>query len=467
MAAASLTRDPRRSRRPRGIRSSGPAPAPRSSGRACREGCDRRSPAAPRCTRPRAPGDVVADRQDRPRPFRKAGLGQQLTEQQRRQRRGRCRASPRSARRPRAPGATLWAARFSGKLNGAMPSTGPIGNRRTSAALAATPAPARCPGASNFAGAAPGHLRGPPERRGRARAPRPWPTSAACRLSAAIRRAISSARCVTLVETCMSASARTAAGCAPAVTCRAAQAAATACSTCSAVGIAWRPTTEPSYGLTTSATRSLVAGRPAIQKGRGAGAGAGCMGRNDTRLRALVAKSDRSQTTKSGPEWPHGLRIQGLLTAVNHDPVTGRDRVARSVHVPCSQTLALASPLGRTDEPRRRPDHWRTHAPAGAPTGHCHSRSPQHRAAGAPHQGRVRRRRRDPAGVHRCRGRWRAGRRRRQLTDRHGLRDRRHDRGQLGPEGRGERAATGGRVHPYLLHGHPVRVLRRRVRGPQ
>ena len=27
-------------------------------------------------------------------------------------------------------GATLWATRFSGKLNGAMPSTGPFGNRR-------------------------------------------------------------------------------------------------------------------------------------------------------------------------------------------------------------------------------------------------------------------------------------------------------------------------------------------------
>ena len=32
-------------------------------------------------------------------------------------------------------GATLWATRFNGKLNGEMPETGPMGNRRTSPVL--------------------------------------------------------------------------------------------------------------------------------------------------------------------------------------------------------------------------------------------------------------------------------------------------------------------------------------------
>ena len=139
-------------------------------------------------------------------------------------------------------GATLCAVRFSGKLNGAIPSTGPIGKRRTRAARPAA------------AGSVSRRWNSPLKRRASSAAHRKveatrWVSALAhmsgLPFSAVMSRAISSARAVTLVETCMSASARTAAGWA-AVSWRAAQAAATARSTCSGLGTACRPTTDPS-----------------------------------------------------------------------------------------------------------------------------------------------------------------------------------------------------------------------------
>jgi hypothetical protein len=75
-------------------------------------------------------------------------------------------------------GATLCATRFSGKLNGAMPSTGPRGTRRTSASRPVAGRVGVEP--LQLAGEPAGLLGGPAERPTRA-ADLDRPTSAACR----------------------------------------------------------------------------------------------------------------------------------------------------------------------------------------------------------------------------------------------------------------------------------------------
>ena len=145
-------------------------------------------------------------------------------------------------------GATLCATRFSGKLNGAMPSTGPRGKRRVMAVRPAALASVsrRCIS--------------PLKRRASSAAQRKTetarPTSALAHFSglpfsAVISAAISSARSAIRRETWSSAAARTKAGW-PAVSLAAATAASTACSTCSSVGTETVATRRPSYGERTS-----------------------------------------------------------------------------------------------------------------------------------------------------------------------------------------------------------------------
>ncbi len=156
-------------------------------------------------------------------------------------------------------GATLCATRFSGKLNGEMPSTGPLGTWVTSASrpVAAGSVSRRCSS--------------PEARRASSAAQRKVetarPTSARAHLiglpfSAVMSWATSSARAARARDTWSSAAARACAGRA-AVSRATAAAAATACSTCSGVGWLVCPTSRPSYGLCTLSRSSLCAGAPA------------------------------------------------------------------------------------------------------------------------------------------------------------------------------------------------------------
>lgn len=156
-------------------------------------------------------------------------------------------------------GATLCATRFSGKLNGAIPSTGPRRTRRTRAIrpVAAGSVSRRC--------------NSPEKRRASSAAQRnvdtARPTSARAHLtglpfSAVISAATSSARSASRRETWSRAAARTCAGRAAACAATPA-AAATAASTWSAVASVVRPTVRPSYGWVTVSSPSPWTGRPA------------------------------------------------------------------------------------------------------------------------------------------------------------------------------------------------------------
>ena len=160
-------------------------------------------------------------------------------------------------------GATLCATRFSGKLKGAMPKTGPLGKRRMTAIR-----PAEVASVSS-------RCNSPDQRRASSAAQRnvdaPRVTSmrdhmSGLPFSAVINRAISSARAVICCDTCMSASARWAAVLARAAACTS-TAACTASSTSAGLGSAWDPTSVPSNGLCTSWTIEPVRGLPATQKG--------------------------------------------------------------------------------------------------------------------------------------------------------------------------------------------------------
>jgi hypothetical protein len=162
-------------------------------------------------------------------------------------------------------GATLCAARLSGKLNGEMPSTAPLAKRRTIAArpAAAASVSSRCSS--------------PPKRLASSAAQRKTetarPTSALAHLiglpfSAVISSAISSDRSASRRDTWSSAAARALTGREPA-TGTAACAAATASSTCASVGIETSAITSPVYLFVTENEPAPVAGRPASQKLRG------------------------------------------------------------------------------------------------------------------------------------------------------------------------------------------------------
>lgn len=142
-------------------------------------------------------------------------------------------------------GATLWAHRFSGKLNGAMPSTTPFGKRRVRARRPWPPASVSRRWASP-----------PLNRRASSAANRNTetarPTSPRAHLiglpfSAEISRAISSVRSASRLLTWSRAAARTWAGVA-ANSSRTAYAAATASSTCASVGTLTAATSRPSTG---------------------------------------------------------------------------------------------------------------------------------------------------------------------------------------------------------------------------
>ena len=156
-------------------------------------------------------------------------------------------------------GATLCATRFSGKLNGAMPRTGPLGKRRTRAARPA------------IAVSVSSRISSPPSRRTSSAAQRkvaaPRVASARAHLiglpfSAVISVAISSSRSVIRRDTCIRASARVPTESLAAVR-RMPSAAATASSTCAAVGTETLATSEPSYGWVTSRMPEPVVARPA------------------------------------------------------------------------------------------------------------------------------------------------------------------------------------------------------------
>ena len=160
-------------------------------------------------------------------------------------------------------GATLCALRFSGKLNGAMPSTTPRGKRRVSARRPVPPASVSRRWASP-----------PLNRRASSVAKRKTetarPTSPRAHLmglpfSAEISCAISSVRFTRRRATWSSAAARTWAGVA-ANSSRTAWAAATASSTWCSAGTETVPTSRPSQGLVTSKVVSPAAWRPASQK---------------------------------------------------------------------------------------------------------------------------------------------------------------------------------------------------------
>ena len=160
-------------------------------------------------------------------------------------------------------GATLCATRLSGKLNGAMPSTGPRGFRRTSASRppAAGSVSSRC---------------SVPDQRRASSAPQrnvetARVTSSRAHFSglpdsAVISAATSSARSASRRDTWSRAPARTWAGVA-ANSARTASAAATASSTWAGVAVVVRPAVDPSCGERTSRTSSPVAARPATQYG--------------------------------------------------------------------------------------------------------------------------------------------------------------------------------------------------------
>ena len=161
-------------------------------------------------------------------------------------------------------GATLWATRLSGKLNGAMPSTGPRGARRTSASrpVAAGSVSSRCsvPDQRRASSA-------PQRKVDTARATSSRAHFSGLPDSAVISAATSSLRSASRRETWSSAAARTCAGVA-ANSARTRSAAATASSTCAGVAVVVRPAREPSCGERTSTTSSPVSGRPATQYGR-------------------------------------------------------------------------------------------------------------------------------------------------------------------------------------------------------
>lgn len=154
-------------------------------------------------------------------------------------------------------GATLCATRFSGKLNGAMPSTTPRGKRRTTAKRPVPP------------GSVSSRMVSPLVRRASSAAQRNTdtarPTSPRAHLiglpfSAVISRAISSERSASRLATWSRAAVRTCAGVA-ANTGSASTAAASASSTCASVGTATLPTRRPSHGLRTSKSPSPLARR--------------------------------------------------------------------------------------------------------------------------------------------------------------------------------------------------------------
>jgi hypothetical protein len=158
-------------------------------------------------------------------------------------------------------GATLCATRLSGKLNGAMPSTGPRGTRRTSAIrpVAAGSVSSRC--------------RLPDQRRASSAPQRKVDTARATSSrahlsglpdSAVISAATSSLRSASRRDTWSRAAARACAGSA-AQAARAAEAADTAASTSSAVAFVVRPASAPSNGERTSTASVPVRGRPATQ----------------------------------------------------------------------------------------------------------------------------------------------------------------------------------------------------------
>ena len=94
-----------------------------------------------------AVGDLRAHRQHLVHALRQVGLGEELGEHAANRSGSRSAGFTTIGAPTASAGATLCATRFSGKLNGVMPSTGPIGNRRRMPERA-NRAPARCPGAS-------------------------------------------------------------------------------------------------------------------------------------------------------------------------------------------------------------------------------------------------------------------------------------------------------------------------------
>ena len=311
-----------------------------------------------------------------------------------------------------------------------MPRTGPIGNRRTRAALPAA------------AGSVSSRWNSPLKRRASSAAHRKVEATrcvsarahmSGLPFSAVMSRAISSARCVTLVETCMSASARTAAGWA-AVSWRAAQAAATRLLDL----IRGRDGVATHDGAVVrvddvgdDVTGRRPSGDPERQGGKGrtrAAWGATIPG-SGHRWRSSIV----SPTTKSGTLGATSLRIAVLLRP-RQSTIPQRRGIASALRT--TYPVPGPSPLVAPRENRMSIDVAVT---TGGPT------LPQERrlvtAIPGPRSielqerrtaGRVGGRRRHPAGVHRRGRRRRAGRRRRQLPDRHGLRHRRDHRGQLG-----------------------------------
>src|SRR4051794_29445801 len=161
-------------------------------------------------------------------------------------------------------GATLWATRLSGKLNGAMPSTGPRGARRTSASrpLAAGSVSSRISSPENRLASSAAH-----RNVDTALLTSPRDHFSGLPFSAVTRAAYSSARAAMRADTWARASARTCAG-RPAASCRTASAAATASSTCAGSGTETVARISPVYLSVTSTDSPPEACLPANQNGR-------------------------------------------------------------------------------------------------------------------------------------------------------------------------------------------------------
>ena len=160
-------------------------------------------------------------------------------------------------------GATLWATRLSGKLNGLIASTGPLGTRRTYAirpsAAASVSSRSTSPDCWRVSSAA-------QRKTDTARPTSPLAQNSGLPFSAVISSAISSARSWICRLTEASASARTWIG-SRSASARTPSAAATAASTWALVAYVVVLTSEPSYGWCTSSGSSPCTHSPATSIG--------------------------------------------------------------------------------------------------------------------------------------------------------------------------------------------------------
>ena len=198
-------------------------------------------------------------------------------------------------------GATLWATRFSGKLKGEMPSTGPRGKRCTRASRPSEP------------GSVSSRCSSPDQRRASSAAQRKVDaaraTSARAHMiglpfSAVMSSASSSARARMPAETWVRAAARAWAGSAasgPA----ARVAPVTARSTCSGSACATVPTSRPSHGERTSKDMAACCGAPSTQNGRGS-------------LMAPPLPALAAQRRDPSHGWPHWHRTQWRVDRWRH-----------------------------------------------------------------------------------------------------------------------------------------------------